>query len=136
MPAVPDDAIQAAAEVLRDRYDKPVLDASEFTSFAAEILEAAAPAMAEAVAAKILAHRDKYWPAIRNEDPDGAESMERVVRRAPRRHLGIAARVAAKAFYTDEDLKRLAAEALARGDYIARDLPEEDAEPREDEDRD
>lgn len=117
VPELPDDAIQAAAEVLRDRYDKPVLDASEFTAFAAEILTAAAPVMAEAVAAKITAHRDRHWPAEGNENPDHG-AVTGPARRSLRRHFAIAARIAAGAFDTDEDRRRGAAEALAREDAV------------------
>lgn len=120
MPDLPPGAIQAAAEVLRDRYDKPVLDASEFTAFAERILSAAAPFMAEAVAAKIKAHGEKHFGHMRSA----------------RVRFDIAARIAAGAFDTKEDRIRMITEALEHGDAIVCDIPEVPARPREDEDRD
>jgi hypothetical protein len=76
-------------------------------------LDAAAPALAEAVAQKILAHMEAHG--------SGAAGLSRD---RWRRHMGIAARVAAGAFSTDEDMKRMAVEALERGDWIRCDIPE------------
>ena len=76
-------------------------------------LEAVAADLGEHAAGKIAAHRDAYGPQ------DGARLS------GWRRHFGIAARIAARAFLTEDDLKQLAAEALARGDYMACDIPED-----------
>ena len=83
-------------------------------------LEAAAPLLAEACASAILAHMEAYGPAA---EAPGVTRHE-VLRRAWRRHFGIAARVAAGAFYTREDELRLTAEAVERGDFIACNPPE------------
>jgi hypothetical protein len=83
-------------------------------------LEAAAPVLAEAVAQKILAHMNEHGPAP--ESP--GVTRHEVLRRAWRRHFGIAARIAAGAFDTREDQLRKAAEAIARGDYVACNPPE------------
>lgn len=77
-------------------------------------VEAAAPVLAEAVAAKIEAHRAE-WSQAR----PGA-----LVPTAWDRHMKIAARVAAGAFFTDDDKKRMAAAAIARGDVVVCTTPE------------
>jgi hypothetical protein len=69
-------------------------------------VEAAAPILAEAVAAKIEAHRAEWSQARPGQ----------LVPTAWDRHMKIAARVAAGALSTDDDKKRTAAEAIARGD--------------------
>ncbi len=83
-------------------------------------LEAAAPLLAEDIAQKILAHMEAHGPAPASPGVTLHETM----RRAWRRNFGIAARVAAGAFYTREDELRLAAGAIERGDYVACDIPE------------
>ena len=83
-------------------------------------LEAAAPLLAEACAQRILAHAERQHP----RDPDHVPT-------AWHRHMDIAARVAAGAFYTREDLLRLAAQAIERGDVAWCNPPEvPGAEPR------
>ena len=83
-------------------------------------LEAAAPILAEACAQRILAHAERQHP----RDPDHVPT-------AWHRHMDIAARVAAGAFYTREDLLRLAAQAIERGDVAWCNPPEvPGAEPR------
>ncbi len=78
------------------------------------VLETAAPAMAEHVAARILAHMEEHGP----RDAAG-EPLDSLTGMAWRRHLRTAAQVASLAFSTEEDIKREAAEALSRGDYTA-----------------
>lgn len=121
MPEIPDEAVMAAmvrrADLLADRPDPTVLSDETLTRL---MLEAAAPVLAEAVAQKILAHMESHGPA---PEAPGVTRHE-VLRRAWRRHFGIAARVAAGAFWTREDQLRLAAEAIGRGDFIACDIPE------------
>jgi len=111
MPNLPDNAVQAAAEVLfRDyesQYSADHLTWRDFAGLAREALGAAAPAMAEHAAQAILAHRDAHGPA------DGAS------RRRWRRYLGVASQVVSFAFSTEEDKKRLAAQAIADGNYVA-----------------
>ena len=87
---------------------------TDVTSLARAALDAAAPLLAESVAEKILAHMEKY-------EPPGATGTRW---RARRRHFSIAARVAAGAFTIREESLRLAAEAIARGDYVACPAPE------------
>lgn len=115
MPDIPPDAV-AAALAARWRTD---------TGTGAEqvqaILEAAAPHLAEAVAAKILRHMNEHGP-------QAGTPLGGTLRRAWRRHFYTAARVASFAFSTDEDIRRETAAALNRGDYIACRLPE-DGEP-------
>lgn len=76
-------------------------------------LEAAAPVLAEAVAQKITAHRDNHGP---EQHTRGYLSWHR--------YLTIAAQVASLAFLTEDERKRMAAEALARGDVIGCNPPE------------
>lgn len=115
MPEIPDDAVQAAAEVLLRQYESEYSAAHltwrDFADPARQVLEAAAPVMAEAVAQKILAHMEAHGPQAGT--PLGAQS-----RRAWRRHFRIAAQLATFAFSTEADIKRAAVEAIARGDIV------------------
>ena len=107
---LPEPAVEAAAKVALRQYESEYsaahLSWRDFEGEVRELLEAAAPHLAEHVAAKIHAHRDAHGPTA------GAGRL------TWRRHLGIAARVAAAAFMTDDDRKREAAQAIARGDYV------------------
>lgn len=128
MPDIPESAITAGAEALQDHTHAG--EENPWRERALAVLEAAAPILAEHVAAKITAHMESFGPHV----PHG--TLEAVTDvgtryRTWRRHFGIAARIAASAFYTDEDMRRLTAEALNRGDYVAC----FDTEPREDGDR-
>ena len=76
-------------------------------------LDAAAPLLAESVAEKILAHAERQHPRDHAHVPTAWD-----------RHFSIAARVAAGAFTTREESLRMAAEAIARGDYVACPAPE------------
>jgi hypothetical protein len=110
---IPKAAITAASvaierELASGRVFAMAADSDEALARAA--LEAAAPVLAEAVAKRILAHMDQ-------------STRRRAVRNrrgllAYRRHFATAARVAAGAFSTPEDLKRMAIEAIARGDFV------------------
>lgn len=124
MPDVPDEAVRAAlaarADLLSDRPYPMVLSEETLTRL---MLEAAAPAMANHVAGAILAHMEAREPKTRLL---GGTPAYQDRRRAWRRYLRTAAQVASLAFYTAEDVKRLAAEALARGDYLACPAPEDD----------
>jgi hypothetical protein len=121
VPEIPDAAVRAAAEKLLRQYESEYsadhLTWRDFKDPAREVLEAAAPAMAEAIAQKILAHMEARGPAA-------GTPLGGTLRRAWRRHFSIAARVAAFAFSTDDDIKRMAAEALARGDFVVCAVPE------------
>ena len=131
MPDVPEAAIAAAALAihraacpLRDDPDHDCArDAAHEEMLiprARAALEAAAPLLAEACAQRILAHAERQHP----RDPDHVPT-------AWHRHMDIAARVAAGAFYTREDLLRLAAQAIERGDVAWCNPPEvPGAEPR------
>jgi hypothetical protein len=119
VPRVPDGAVQAAAEVMLRQYESaysaPRPTWRDFADPAREILEAAAPVLADAVAAKITGHMESFGPPtpLTPADPVGRQH------RAWRRHFGIAARVAAGAFSTREDQLREAARAIADGKYVA-----------------
>ena len=80
---------------------------------ATDILDAVAPILAEAGAQKILGHAERQHP----RDPDHVPT-------AWHRHMDIAARVAAGAFWTREDQLRMAAEAISEGRFIACHPPE------------
>lgn len=114
MPDVPAAAVAAAlakrADLLADRPDPMVLSEETLTRL---MLEAAAPEMAAAVARKITAHMDDRWPS-------GCVGSQ-----PARRHFRTAAQIAALAFFTGDDMKRIAAEALRRGEFVACDLPED-----------
>ena len=132
MPDLPESAVQAAAEVLlRDyesQYSADHLTWRDFEELARRVLNAAARPVADAVAEKILAHMDAHVPKTRLLGGKPAET-ERL--RAWRRHFGIAARVAAGAFSTREDDLREAADAIARGDFVACEIPEVPCEVHE-----
>ena len=126
MPDLPDEAVRLARAV----HANEVLIRM--------VLEAAAPAMAEHAARKITAHMNEHEPKARG-DLIGGTAAEAQRRRTWRRHFGIAARIAAGAFSTDDDMKREAAAALNRGDFAACYLDEAGnpvAESREDRRRD
>ena len=111
MPDIPPQAIAAAAIVLADdnHGGRPGI---QDVQLAAEVLEAAVPILAEAVAAKILAHMELHGPKA-------GQRWENW-----RRYFRVAAQVASLAFTTADDQKRMAAQALAAGNYMACDPPE------------
>jgi hypothetical protein len=117
---ISEEAVAAATIAIgRDLLSGNVYETAEDSNeaLARAALEAAAPIMAEAVAQKILAHMEAHGP-------QAGTPLGGTLRRAWRRHFGIAARVAAFAFSTEEDEKRAAAEAVARGDMIVCPGPE------------
>ena len=122
MPDVPEAALVAAESAIRDafpgEFSQPGMPEPDALARAA--LDAAAPLLAEACASAILAHMEAHGPPA---EAPGVTRHE-VLRRAWRRHFGIAARVAAGAFYTREDELRLAAEAISEGRFIACHPPE------------
>lgn len=118
MPDIPQEAVTAAAAAI----ERELLSGTDYAmaadsdeALARVALEAAAPFLAEHVARKILAHADRQFPKTDPAKVPGQPDRWRIWHR----HFGIAARVAAWAFSTDEDVKRATAEALARGDFIA-----------------
>lgn len=115
MATWPEEARVAAIAALDTRAYHDGLDITERQAWqlVTDILDAAAPILAEAVAQKILEHSERQHP----RDPDHVPT-------AWDRHFSIAARVAAMAFYTREDELRLAAEAIERGDFVACNPPE------------
>lgn len=122
MPEIPPAAIMAAAaaierELLSGRDYSMAQDSDEVLARVA--LEAAAPILAEAVARKITRHMEEHGPIDQGPDSTGA-----ALRRAWVRHFSTAARVAAFAFSAEDDIKREAAEALKRGDFITCQIPE------------
>jgi hypothetical protein len=114
MPDIPAPVLAAAAEAIMTAAnmndDEP--ERFEARTLARAALEAAAPLLAEAVARKITAHRDDRWPS-------GCIGSQ-----PARRHFRTAAQIAGLAFYTDEDMKRLAAEAIAAGNVAWCGVPE------------
>jgi hypothetical protein len=117
LPDIPQAAITAAAAAI----ERELMSGTDYSmaagsdeALARAALEAAAPVLAETVAAKILAHMEARGPK------EGfAGSLGSTLRRAWRRHFGIAARIAAWAFTAEDEKKQLAAEAMARGDFTA-----------------
>jgi hypothetical protein len=130
MPSIPPEAVRLAlaarADLLADRPDPMVLSEETLTRL---MLEAAAPALAEAVAQKILAHAERQFPKADHARVPGRPDVWRTWHR----HFGIAARVAAGAFDTREDQLRMTVDAINRGDFIACDIPEVPREVEEDE---
>lgn len=121
MADYPPAALRAAAEAIeRDLMSGTIHDghAESDEALARAALDAAAPLLAAEIASQILAHME------RNAPPEGARAS------SWRRHFGIAARIAAGAFTTEDEQKRQAAEAIMRGDYIACAIPE-DGGPRD-----
>jgi hypothetical protein len=116
-PGVRDAAVRAAEAESEIGYSTPP------EIMATAILDAIAPLLGEHVAKRILDHMNAHGP--RPGSRLGGKPADDAARWAWRRHFGIAARIAARAFLTEEDEKRLTAEALARGDFVACDLPEE-----------
>ena len=120
MPDYGSEVLDAAATAISDARRGPLSGALSWTeadyarALARAALDAAAPLLAESVAEKILAHMEKY-------EPPGATGTRW---RARRRHFSITARIAAGAFTTREESLRLAAEAMARGDFVACPVPE------------
>jgi hypothetical protein len=116
----PESAIRHCAEVMFRQYESEYnadhLTWRDFAGDARAILDAAAADLGEHAAARILAHMEGHGP------PGGHGSASRLL--AWRRHFSAAARVASRAFLTEDDEKRLAAEAIARGDYAVCDTPE------------
>lgn len=108
MAKIPAHVLKAAADAILSAQnandDEP--ERWEAMHLANTALEAAAVPLGEYVAQAILAHRDAHGP-------DDGNRMG-----AWRRHFGIAARVAARAFLDDDDVRRLAAEAITRGDMV------------------
>jgi hypothetical protein len=109
MPDVPQEAVDAAAiaielELTSETFYYEAADSDE--KLARVALEAAAPILAEHVARRILAHMDRSTRYRNRRNRRGLPAY--------RRHFRTAARVAAGAFTTDEDLKREAAKALVR----------------------
>ena len=115
MPDIPKQAVTAAAiaierELMSGTDYAMAADSDE--ALARVALEAAAPILAEYVAKKIQAHADRQFPKTDPAKVPGQSDRWRTWHR----HFGIAARVAHFAFATEEDVKRMAAEAIARGD--------------------
>jgi hypothetical protein len=115
VPDIPAEALTAAEQAVEAAMTDPEFRTERSAAgLSRAAVEAVAPVLADAIARKILAHMEAHGPA------EGfAGSLGSTLRRAWRRHFGIAARIAAGAFTTDGDRKRMAAEALARGDYVA-----------------
>lgn len=113
MPDLPEAAIDDAAAALCELHH---LDPEHARRLARAALDAAWPHLASAEAEKILAHMEAHEFAARRNRA-GLDV-------AWRRHFRIAAQVASLAFSTEDELKRMAAEAIGRGDAVTCDPPE------------
>ena len=115
MPDIPAE-VWAAVDARLDELPQPDsrFERDRWQMISREAVYAAAPILAEAVAAKIEAHRAEWSQARPGQ----------LVPTAWDRHMKIAARVAAGALSTDDDKKRTAAEAIARGDVVVCSAPE------------
>lgn len=81
--------------------------------------ETVAAFAAEHCAQAVLAHMEAHAPQVTAMTGSVDRHLQEERQRAWRRHFGTAARVAAGAFMTGDDIKRAAGEALARGDFVA-----------------
>jgi len=118
VPDIPQAAITAAAAAIGRKMhpgDVFTMTAGSDEALARIALEAAVPALAEHVAARITAHADRQFPKTDPAKAPGRPDLWRTWHR----HFRIAAQVAALAFTTEDELKRTAAEALATGNYVA-----------------
>jgi hypothetical protein len=128
VPDIPEEAVTRAADAITfaaNHFEACEAESSALR-FARAALEAAAPILAEAITQKITAHMESHGP----RKPRGALEPELDIGRdyrTWRRNFGIAARIAAGAFWTDEDKLRLAAEAIGCGEFIACDPEVPDA---------
>jgi len=123
MTTVPPEAVTAAAEAVNEAHAKRGWNKPQpwwSAEVATAVLEAAAPILAETIAQKITAHVEEHGPGPASP----GLTLHATLSRAWRRHLGIAARVAAGAFDTREDQLRKAAIAISEGAFIACDIPE------------
>lgn len=106
MPEIPFDVVEAGV-IAMVRYLAQDEELESPAPVARAILEAAAPLLAQHVAAAIEAHGRQHFGA----DKPGPAAV--------RRHLRIAASIAAGAFDTEEDQVRKINEAVERGNFIA-----------------
>jgi hypothetical protein len=124
MPAYPESVIRKAAEAAlrRHKSEHPHshLRWQDFASEVTAVLDAVAEDLGQHAAGKILAHMEAHGPS---PEAPGVTRHE-VLRRAWRRHFGTAARVAAFAFLSEDDLKAIAARELAAGNFVACQAPE------------
>jgi hypothetical protein len=117
LPDIPPEVLAAVDAVLDDLPQPDSRFERDRWRIASRVaLNAAAPILAEEIAQKILAHANRR---------PGAGKVWAGALGAWHRHFGIAARVAAGAFTTEEESKRATAGALARGDFIACKSPED-----------
>ena len=113
MPDIPLGAIEQGGRAVAEMF--PGLGPETGRRIARAVLNAAAEPLGEFVAGKIGQHRDRYMTAY----ADGRAGTWR-------RYFGIAANVAASAFLTEDDKRRIAARELAADDFVACLSPEED----------
>lgn len=125
MPDYPDSVYRLAAEAIErelmsDHDYGTHMDSDEALARAA--LDAVAAELGEVCAAKITEHMEAHGPGPHVRLPKRAA----VARQMRRLHFNTAAQVASRAFLTEDDLKRLAAEALAAGQFSWCPSPEGD----------
>lgn len=121
MPDLPPEAITLATDAVMASRN---LVSEGSRDWAARIvtvaLEAATVPLGEHTAAKILAHMETHGPPVSGLRRGSVDRhLQEQRQHAYRRHMSTAARIAASAFLAEDDTKRLAAEALARGDFVA-----------------
>lgn len=124
MPAYPPEIYRKAAEAVERELMSDIsydmhLDSEE--AIARAVLDAVAADLGNAVAEKILARMEANGPGM-HVKLKGDAAVRRLMRR---QHFATAARIAARAFLTEEDTLRQVAEAVARGDYVACPAPED-----------
>jgi hypothetical protein len=107
VPDYPQETVTAAASAMCELHD---LDPRWAETLAGAALDAAAPLLAEACAQAVIKHMETHGPAGRNT--------------AWRRYMKIAARVAAGAFTSHDEVRRMAARVIAAGNYVACTIPE------------
>lgn len=129
MPEFPPEVIQRAAEVRMRQYESEYslgpLTWRDFVPEVTEILDAVAEQLGEHCAAAILARMESDEAGQQERLPRQA-GTQRMARTMKRQHFGIAARVASRAFLTEDDMKRIAARELAAGSFVASPAPEGD----------
>ena len=125
MPDYPPEIRKAAAHAIDiERFRDPGYDglvSGDPADLAGAVLNAVAADLGNAAAEKILAHMEASGPSVRVK-LRGDAALKRHMRRL---HFETAARIASRAFLTEEDTLRQVAGALERGDYVSCQAPED-----------
>jgi len=123
LPDYPPEVYRKAAEAIErelmsGRDYGTHMDSDEALATAA--LDAVAGELGQFAASKIIAHMEEHGPGPDVKLP----ARMALARRMRRMHFETAARVAARAFLTEADLLKIAAEAISRGDFMICSGPE------------